>query len=695
MRFDLLGNQENPSFSPRKNISLTILGLFLLALLLRLPGITNYLNGDEIPNFTWYSFIPWEQLFFKYSDPNQHTLFIALARLSMAIFGESEFTFRLPILIAGVLAVPLTFNMALLLLNSYSTALFSALLFCFSYHPIFYSQNGRSYSLNIFLGMTLIYGVIQLVQKQNLKLWNCLYPLIAFALILALPSNAYLIFSSVILYLILSFQMQRDKASFFSPCFEKRFIPFILGSASTLVYLLLIYSDLKQGVLLSYLYAEGAGKTISFSLQKVLWYCEYLVEPWGIWFLIFFFYGWFLLFRCRRHWTFTIIFFTPLILASISGIMGYERNYLYWSPFVFMISAVGLIDLYEKASKTFQLKRKLIFVLLMAVCFAIPALIKLKNYHYELSSKEEVSISEAKNVLEILNSNIPANNLIFLEKGQSILSHYIGQKVLENNFSNLKTGHVEGLSFIGLKNGSLKNFTVGKNLMAKNFNFSDHIFELKQTIGNVQISHYKGKIERVFPRPSQTDFESLLSFPSLPDFKIESSVSNKLLGKESLKFHKNTDDLIFAISPTKLPFQFRNQQKFVLLVNFQSYNQFSEPILLSKKNLGFPITGKAMHSNAVKGVPFLTNHFPYGFYLNHSNAIFNIKEGTLQRIEEQPFEFFHRNYNMIFTDRPQTAWTINTILYPVYLGDYDFYLGFDLRSKISTFDEIQIFVLSE
>ena len=169
----------------------TLFILSLLAFLLRFPGITSILSGDEIPNFSWYSFIPWGELIFSYSDPNQHTLFIVFARLSMALFGESEMIFRLPVLITGVLAVPLTFKVAFILLKSYSTSLLSSLLFCFAFYPIYYSQHGRSYSLTIFLALALIYLVMKLYQLQETRVWTWLFPILALAIILAAPSNTY------------------------------------------------------------------------------------------------------------------------------------------------------------------------------------------------------------------------------------------------------------------------------------------------------------------------------------------------------------------------------------------------------------------------------------------------------------------------------------------------------------------------
>lgn len=95
-----------------------IVFLTLFAALIRIPGLDAPLAGDQVFNFTWHSFTLWKELLFEYTEANQHTLFVALARLSMKAFGESEIAFLLPVLLAGIFSVPLLYNIALFFFNS-------------------------------------------------------------------------------------------------------------------------------------------------------------------------------------------------------------------------------------------------------------------------------------------------------------------------------------------------------------------------------------------------------------------------------------------------------------------------------------------------------------------------------------------------------------------------------------------------
>ena len=82
--------------------------LFFLAICLRLPTLGSVLSGDEATTFLMHAGSSWGSLFLSYLGPNQHTLFSVLSNLMMGILGDSEIAFRLPSMVAGSLAVPLT-----------------------------------------------------------------------------------------------------------------------------------------------------------------------------------------------------------------------------------------------------------------------------------------------------------------------------------------------------------------------------------------------------------------------------------------------------------------------------------------------------------------------------------------------------------------------------------------------------------
>ena len=125
--------------------------LFFLAGCLRLPTLGSVLSGDEATTFLMHAGSSWESLFLSYLGPNQHTLFSVLSNLMMGIFGDSEVAFRLPSMMAGSLAVPLTVLIGKRLTGSIAVGWIAGILMAFSASSILWSQVGRGYSLTICL----------------------------------------------------------------------------------------------------------------------------------------------------------------------------------------------------------------------------------------------------------------------------------------------------------------------------------------------------------------------------------------------------------------------------------------------------------------------------------------------------------------------------------------------------------------
>ena len=46
---------------------------------IRMPSMFFGLDGDEGTNYTYFAALPWAELFTRYLDPQQHTLYIAIA----------------------------------------------------------------------------------------------------------------------------------------------------------------------------------------------------------------------------------------------------------------------------------------------------------------------------------------------------------------------------------------------------------------------------------------------------------------------------------------------------------------------------------------------------------------------------------------------------------------------------------------
>ena len=123
--------------------------LFFLAVCLRLPTLGSVLSGDEATTFLMHAGSSWESLFLSYLGSNQHTLFSVLSNLMMEIFGDNEVALRLPSMMAGSLAVPLTVLIGTRLTGSIGVGWIAGILMAFSASNILWSQVGRGYSLPI------------------------------------------------------------------------------------------------------------------------------------------------------------------------------------------------------------------------------------------------------------------------------------------------------------------------------------------------------------------------------------------------------------------------------------------------------------------------------------------------------------------------------------------------------------------
>ena len=125
--------------------------LLFLAICLRLPTLGSVLSADEATTFLMHAGSSLKSLFLSYLGPNQHTLFSVLSNLMIEIFGSSEIVFRLPSILAGSLAAPLTVLVGNRLTGSKTVGLIAGTLMTFSAPNIVWSQVGRGYSLTICL----------------------------------------------------------------------------------------------------------------------------------------------------------------------------------------------------------------------------------------------------------------------------------------------------------------------------------------------------------------------------------------------------------------------------------------------------------------------------------------------------------------------------------------------------------------
>ena len=136
------GSSESPESS--RAAWLALIGLSLLALVLRLWRLDTDLWHDEVLTLVDFGRAPLGEILTRFPSQNQHMLFSVLARFSFAVFGESAWALRLPSVVFGVGSVWALFFLGRRLLGA-REALLACALMTVSYHHVWFSQNARGY----------------------------------------------------------------------------------------------------------------------------------------------------------------------------------------------------------------------------------------------------------------------------------------------------------------------------------------------------------------------------------------------------------------------------------------------------------------------------------------------------------------------------------------------------------------------
>jgi 4-amino-4-deoxy-L-arabinose transferase-like glycosyltransferase len=147
-----------------------LLLLTIVAAALRIAGSNRDFWADETTTLLQYVRHPVVDILVQTSSTNNHLLNSLLSHLSIAVFGEHEWTARLPAIIFGTATIPLLY----LLVRRFSPrveAILAALALALSYHHVFFSQDARGYSGMLFGGLLGTFALIEALAKGSRSAW--------------------------------------------------------------------------------------------------------------------------------------------------------------------------------------------------------------------------------------------------------------------------------------------------------------------------------------------------------------------------------------------------------------------------------------------------------------------------------------------------------------------------------------------
>lgn len=207
--FVLLRDRQAPSYDMDRTAALLILAVItLVGLLLRTHNLGQDLWLDEISPIMDYSRLSAAQVIGSYMRSNNHLMNTLLMKASIAAFGQSEWSVRMPAVAFGVLTIPTLYWVARLGLSRIAS-LGAALLLATSYHHIFFSQNARGYTAYLFFALLSTGALIRALRRDELKHW-ILYVAAATLGMASLLLTAFVLVSHVILSAAVLFALQRS-----------------------------------------------------------------------------------------------------------------------------------------------------------------------------------------------------------------------------------------------------------------------------------------------------------------------------------------------------------------------------------------------------------------------------------------------------------------------------------------------------
>jgi len=141
-----------------------------LAVVLRSISLSSDLWIDEITTIVDYRDTPSLQVIGSYLRSNNHLLNTLLMKSAIAVFGEHEWSARLPAMLFGVATIPVIYWVARLAMSRLAS-LGASLLLALSYHHIFFSQNARGYTAYLFFALLSTGALARGLQRDEMRHW--------------------------------------------------------------------------------------------------------------------------------------------------------------------------------------------------------------------------------------------------------------------------------------------------------------------------------------------------------------------------------------------------------------------------------------------------------------------------------------------------------------------------------------------
>ncbi|MBT5968558.1 MAG: hypothetical protein HOG61_04180, partial [Nitrospina sp.] len=389
---------------------------------------------------------------------------------------------------------------------------------------------------------------------------------------MALPSNLFFL-GSLTIFTIMGgwFESEKNRLNF-----KRLFwiaIPQLIMFALIAVYFLVIYEQLKYGKDIQPQSLDG---------KKIFEITELLVAPWGFFMYLFFTIGAWRLKEVRERIIFGSIFLIPMILTVITGVVGYARIYIYWLPFIFLLSAYGMTEvivwLKNKTGKlVYGLGVGVIFFLVFLPAKKINEYFESRNNGSLVVAGPNVTMSEAAKMAVWVNENISKNNLIVISVGgpeSSVLNKYMNKKVLERMTYFSRGGILEKIIFIAHQDMPPDEYPFIPMVQERILRLPSSLVNKIHSIGNLGVYELNLKVEKLIPPTFDPDYEGKIGNSNISKVNIRQVETPRVLGKKALHIENNSGNSMDIISPVVKGVDITEDHAYLLYVFITDFQPF-------------------------------------------------------------------------------------------------------------------------
>ena len=121
---------------------------------------------DEVITITEFVRKPWLIIITQVPFPNNHILYTLLAKLSVSIFGEKEWSARLPAMIIGSFIPPVAYLVFRKRFSEYA-AVCAGIFLCLNFWSVWFSQDARGYSALILFSLLSTNFLTDYLEKRR------------------------------------------------------------------------------------------------------------------------------------------------------------------------------------------------------------------------------------------------------------------------------------------------------------------------------------------------------------------------------------------------------------------------------------------------------------------------------------------------------------------------------------------------